>query len=139
MSDRILFPKEDVIDTKYFNIHQDREVPIPGFFIMEAKRKLRSVSEFTNEEAVEFMDLLRKVRKGMFEVLGIKDVYLFQDEDTSHNFHLWIFPRHSWMEEFGRKIQSVRPIMNYAKENMITDVLIKEVKEHVKKIRKYME
>jgi len=138
MGDNILFPNEQVADAKYFEVHQDWEVPISGFFILAPKRKISSISEFTDEEATEFIQLLQKVRQGMQEVLSIKDVYLFQNEDTEHNFHLWIFPRHSWMEKFGRKIQSVRPIMNHAKENMTTDEAIREVKEYARKMREYM-
>lgn len=133
-----LFPNEKVVETKSMEIHQDWEVPIPGFFILSPKRKIRSISEFTDGESAEFMNVLRNIRKGMKEVLGIKDVYLFQNEDTEHNFHLWIFPRHDWMEKFGRKIQSVRPIINYAKANMVTDDIVEEVKESTRKMREYM-
>lgn len=133
-----LFPKEKIIITKLFGIHQDWEHPIPGFFILEPNRKIRSISEFTDEESREFMLLLRNVRKGMRDVLGIKEVYLFQNEDTGWNFHQWIFPRHPWMEQFGRKIQSVRPIMDYAKGHMVNSDVLKEVKESVKKMKDYM-
>jgi len=101
------------------------------------KRKIRSISEFSEEEAIEFINLLHEVRKGMKE-LSIDDVYLFQNEDTPHNFHLWIFSRHKLMEKFGRKIESVRSIMNYSKENMITDDVIKEVRMYVQKMKEYM-
>lgn len=138
MINKILFSKEIVIDTAYFQINQDWEVPIPGFFILAPKRKIKSISEFTDEESIEFMNLLRKIRKGMKEILDIKNVYLFQNEDTDWDFHLWIFPRYNRMEKFGNKIESVRPIMNYAKENMITDEIIKEVKEYVSKMKEYM-
>ena len=37
-----------------------------------------------------------------------------------------------------KKIQSVRPIMNYAKENMLSDDVFKEVKDDVKKIREFI-
>ena len=74
----------------------------------------------------------------MKKVLGIKDVYLFQNEDSKHNFHLWIFPRHKWMEKFGRKIQSVRPITEYAEKNMTKDGNIREVKDAVKQMKEYM-
>jgi hypothetical protein len=87
---------------------------------------------------MEFINLIREIRKGMRNVLKIEEVYFFQNEDTEHGFHLWIFPRHKWMEKFGRKIQSVRPIMNYAKENMISDDVFKEVKEYVKKMKEFM-
>ena len=65
-------------------------------------------------------------------------VYLFENEDTKHWFHLWVFPRFEWMEEFGQKVESVRPIINYAKEKMNTPKVREEVKEFVRKMRDYM-
>ena len=139
MVDNKLFPDDKIIVTNYFDIHQDWEVPIPGFFILAPLRKIKSIAELTDEELSEFSTLLRKVRQGMQEVLQIDEVYLFQNEDTEHGFHLWIFPRYKWMEQFGRKIQSVRPIINHAKENMINDDVFKQVKDYVKKMKTYME
>jgi len=138
MKDKILFPNENIIITKYFDIHQDWEVPIPGFFIITSLRKIKSIDEFSDEEAIEFISLVRKLRKGMRDILKIEEIYFFQNEDTKHRFHLWIFPRHEWMRKFGRKIQSVRPIMNYAKENMLSDDVFNEVKEYVKKMKEFM-
>lgn len=135
MKDNILFPDENIITTKLFKVGQDWEIPIPGFYIIAPLRKINSISEFTDEESIEFINLIKTVRKGMREALKIEEVYLFQNEDTEHNFHLWIFPRHAWMEQFGRKIESVKPIMEYAKENMINEPYIKEVKESVSKMR----
>ncbi|OGZ19423.1 MAG: hypothetical protein A3F95_03020 [Candidatus Nealsonbacteria bacterium RIFCSPLOWO2_12_FULL_39_31] len=75
----------------------------------------------------------------MKDVLGIKTVCFFQDEGTHHNlFHLWIFPRYEWMEKFGEKIESIRPIIDYAKENMVNEKVFKEVRDMVKKMREYM-
>ncbi len=138
MKNKILFPNENIITTDLFNVNQDWEVPIPGFFIIAPLRKLKSVDEFTDEEANEFINLIRKVRKGMRDILKIEEVYFFQNEDSEHGFHLWIFPRHKWMEKFGRKIQSVRPIMNYAKENMLSDDVFEEVREYVNKMKEFM-
>lgn len=138
MEDKILFPKENIITTKLFKVEQDYEVPIPGFFIIAPLRKMKSISEFTDAEAAEFMNLIRKIRKGMKDVLKIKEVYLFQNEDTEHSFHFWIFPRYDWMEKFGRKIQSVRPIIDYAKENMLSDDIFKTVRDYVQKMKRYM-
>ncbi|MBU1204826.1 MAG: hypothetical protein KKA61_01675 [Nanoarchaeota archaeon] len=42
------------------------------------------------------------------------------------------------MERFGRGISSVKPIMDYARENMATDKIIKEVKKSVKEVKKFM-
>jgi diadenosine tetraphosphate (Ap4A) HIT family hydrolase len=138
MTPKILFPNDNIIKTSLFKVEQDWEVPIPGFFILAPLRKVRSIAEFTDEELLEFGSLLRKVRQGMQEVLHIHDVYLFQNEDTEHNFHLWIFPRHAWMEHYGRKIQSVRPIMEHAVEHMSTDDVVAEVRDYVTKMRSYL-
>lgn len=138
MKNKTLFPNETIIKTKHFDIHQDWYIPIPGFFIIASLRKIKSVDEFTKEEAIEFISLISKIRKGMKEVLKIEDVYLFQNEDTEHAFHLWMFPRQKWMEKFGRKIESVRPIMNYAKENMLDGDTFKKVKEDVEKMKNFM-
>ena len=138
MIDKILFPNENIITTNLFNVNQDWEVPIPGFFIIAPLRKLKSIDEFTDEEANEFINLIRKVRKGMRDILKIEEVYFFQNEDSKHGFHLWIFPRYKWMEKFGRKIESVKPIMNYAKEKMLSDDVFKEVRENVKKMEEFM-
>lgn len=138
MPDQKLFPNETVIITKFFGVHQDWSVPIPGFFIIEPLRKMKSIADLSDEEADEFIDLLRETRKGMKDVLNINEVYLFQNEDSRHGFHLWVFPRHDWMERFGRQIQSVRPIMDYAEENMASDLVISEVKDCVRKMGQYM-
>lgn len=141
----VLFPKETVFQTETFEIEQDREVPIPGFFIIapyksiKAKRKLHSITDFTDKEAQELLNLIRCIRSGMRKVLNIEEVYFFQNEDSEHGFHLWIFPRYEWMKKIGIKIQSVRPIINYAIKNMSHDKLvISDVKKYVSKMNKYM-
>ncbi len=138
MKNKILFPNENIVTTDLFSVNQDWEIPIPGFFIIAPLRKLKSIDEFTDEEASEFINLTRKIREGMRDVLKIEEAYFFQNEDSEHGFHLWIFPRHKWMEKFGRKIQSVRPIMNYAKENMLSEDVFEEVRESVRKMKEFM-
>ncbi len=135
----MLFPEAKVIVTDAFDVHQDWEIPIPAFFIIEARRNIRSIADLTEEESAEFISLARKLRQGMKDVLGIKNVYLFQNEDSSHAFHPWLFPRYDWMDRFGRKIESVRPIMNYAKEHMNTGEVKKQVLDAVAKMKGYMQ
>jgi len=138
MAKKILFPKGIIIETKDFRVEQDWETPIEGFFIVASKKKQRTIAEFSEKELQEFVFLVAKVRKAMEEVLAIKDVYLFHNEDTAHGFHLWMFPRHKWMEKFGRKIQSVRPIMDYAEKNMAQTSVIKKVNQAVEKMKKHL-
>lgn len=125
-----------VINTKYFDVSQDFEVPIPGFMIIATKRHLSSVDEFTDEEAVEFTRILRGTRKIQHDVLGIDSVYIHQEEDSSDHFHVWMLPRYHWMEEkFGRKIESVRPIMEYAKNELKTDENLAELDKSVEQLK----
>lgn len=135
-----LFTKEQrtVLRGKTFFVEQDFKVPIPGFMVIMSNTGARSVSEFTEEQSKEFMEVLRKTRDGMRDALGITEICLFQDEDEEHNFHVWMFPRFGWMERFGKKIESVRPIIEYAKKNMLSEEAIEEVLASVSKMKGYM-
>lgn len=134
---KILFPDELVFETSLFTIHQDWEVPIPGFFILSPKRIVRTIDEFTEEETEEYIRLIRKLRKGMKELLRIETVYFFQNEDSKFNFHLWIFPRYDWMEHFGKGIGSVKSIINHATETMVNNKNIAVVRDCVIKMNKF--
>jgi len=133
-----IFKDEIVYRSDLFTIGQDWECPIPAFFILAPNRKVRTIDEFTEEEASEYILLVRKLRKGMKEILNFEDVYFFQNEDTKHDYHLWIFPRHSWMESFGRGIKSVKPIMEYSIKEMMNETVFAEVKGCVKKMKLFM-
>lgn len=129
-----------IAQTKHFDAHQDYEIPIPGFMILASKRHLQSVDEFTDEEREDFIDFLCKLRKTMRRACGIQIVYLIQEEDTSHHFHVWMFPMQEWLvEKFGRKIQSVRPIMEHARENLKTPENLKKVDETIEKMKIYFQ
>jgi len=125
-----------VIRSKYFDVHQDFEIPIPGFMILTSLRHLKAVDEFTEEESLEFMKVLRAARQLQRDVLGIDTVYLHQEEDTSYHFHLWMFPRYDWMEpQFGRKAESMRPIMEYARSELKTEENLSKLDEDVKRLK----
>jgi len=127
-----------ILESEYFDAHQDYEIPIPGFFILASKRHLQSVDEFTEEEQRDFIKFLCRLRLALRQVLGVKIVYLIQEEDTSDHFHVWVFPRYGWMtKKFGQKIQSVRPIMEYARENLKTNSNLKKVKSATQKLKRF--
>ncbi len=134
-----LFPNEKIFITENFDVHQDWGVPIPGFFIIASRKGRISLDEFDIEEANEFFNLVRKLRKGMKDILDIKTVCFFQNEGTHHKlFHMWIFPRYEWMNKFGEKIESIRPIIDHARSSMVNDGVFEEIKDMVRKMRDYM-
>jgi hypothetical protein len=88
---------------------------------------------------VELIRLQRLIRECKKTVIGISDAYFFQNEDSDHGFHIWIFPRHPWMDRVaGRKIQSVRPIMDHAVKN-VTKRTIEEIYRINSRMRAYLE
>ena len=129
---------EKVGETKNFVVRQDYETPIPGFMIISSKKHIKGIEDLSEDERKEFIELLFRVRKAMTDALGIKYVYIAQKEDSIINrshFHIWLFPRYGWMEEYGRKIASITHIVDYARKNMKTDENIAKVKQAAEKIK----
>lgn len=116
-----------VLETKYFHAHQDVAYPIKGLFILASKRHIKSFDELTEEEKLDYIQVLTQIRKAQRAVLGIEYVYYFYNEDTTHHFHTWMVPRYEWMYEFGRSIESVRPILLHARHEMNDAENIKDV------------
>lgn len=129
----------NIIKSEHFDLHQDYGTPIPGFLILSSKRHIQSIDEFTESEQIDFIKTLCRARKALRQTLGIKTTYLFQDEDTSYHFHIWIFPRYNWMnEKFGSRIQSIHPIIEYARKELRTQDNVAAVEKAVKKLKKYL-
>lgn len=116
-----------VLETEYFHAHQDVAYPIRGLIILASKRHIKSLDELTGDEQTEYIQVLSKIRKAQRDVLGIEHVYYFYNEDTTHHFHTWMVPRYDWMYNFGRSIESVRPVLLHARNHMNTNETKQEV------------
>lgn len=106
-----------IIETKHFHAHQDVAYPIEGLVILASKRHFSCLDEMSNEEKIEYINLLSRIRKAQRDALGIENVYYFYTEDTTHHFHTWMVPRYEWMNAFGRSVESVRPVLLHARSN----------------------
>lgn len=62
-------------------------------------------------------------------------VYYFYNEDTTHHFHLWMVPRYKWMYEFGHSVESLRPVLLYARNNLNTEENRSKVIQTIDKLR----
>lgn len=127
-----------IMETPFFHAHQDIAYPIPGLVILASKRHFYTMDELTDEEAEDYMSLIRKLRKAQREVLGIEHVYYFYNEDTTHHFHLWMVPRYEWMKELGRSVESIRPVLLHARKFHSDDENIQKVKDSVNRLAQYM-
>ncbi|MDF2787955.1 MAG: diadenosine tetraphosphate hydrolase [Neobacillus sp.] len=110
-----------IIETKHFHAHQDVAYPIEGLVILASKRHIKCLDELTDEERLEYINIMTSIRKAQREVLGIDYIYYFYNEDTTHHFHTWMVPRYEWMNEFGRSVESVRPVLLHARNHWNTE------------------
>ncbi|NWQ43464.1 diadenosine tetraphosphate hydrolase [Bacillus sp. EB106-08-02-XG196] len=109
-----------IIETEHFHAHQDVAYPIEGLVILASKRHIKCLDELTEEERFDYINSMASIRKAQRDVLGIDYVYYFYNEDTTHHFHTWMVPRYEWMNEFGRSVESVRPVLLHARNQMNT-------------------
>ncbi len=120
-----------ILETEHFHAHQDVAYPVKGLVILASKRHIACLDELTEAERLEYISLLTKIRKAQREVLGIEHVYYFYNEDTTHHFHTWLVPRYKWMYDFGRSVESVRPVLLHARNHMNHDENLAEVRKAI--------
>ncbi|MCM3618310.1 diadenosine tetraphosphate hydrolase [Sutcliffiella horikoshii] len=128
-----------VLETEHFHAHQDVAYPIRGLIILASKRHIKCFDELTEDEQLEYIQVLSRIRKAQRDVLGIEYVYYFYNEDTTHHFHTWMVPRYDWMYEFGRSVESVRPVLMHARNNMNGGENLEEVMEAIEALRRELE
>ncbi len=127
-----------VYEDDKFRVHQDYALPIPGMMVVESKRHIKSISDFTPEELNRYSLVLRKVRDALGSI-GVENATLIQEEKSSH-FHAWFLPIYPWMANVtSGKLRNIQEIFDYAKGNMVTDQHISEVEKATKAIKEYME
>lgn len=124
-----------IASTENFIIHQDPEIPIPGFLIIASKKHIYSISQLDPQEANELFALVYRARKALADVKGIREVTIIQEERSRH-FHLWLLPRYDWMlEGFDNSLSTIRGILAFAKENYKTEENIAEILATVEALR----
>ncbi|MFJ5768735.1 HIT family protein [Psychrobacillus sp. NPDC093180] len=125
-----------IVETEHFHAHQDVAYPIKGLVILASKRHFKCLDEMTEDEQIDYIQILTKIRKAQREVLGIDHVYYFYNEDTTHHFHTWMVPRYEWMDSSGRSVESVRPALLYARNEMNEEANLNEVIKGINALKK---
>ncbi|MGG1631811.1 HIT family protein [Rossellomorea sp. NRS-1567] len=120
-----------VLETEYFHAHQDVAYPIRGLIILASKRHITCFDELSEAEKLDYIHVLTTIRKAQREILGIEYVYYFYNEDTTHHFHTWMVPRYDWMYDFGRSVESVRPVLLHARNKMNNEENLEKVMEAI--------
>lgn len=136
VNEEIIPAGEIIYETENFLLFQDPEVPIKGFIIIQAKKHVNSIIDFTEKEQIELIKLINKARNALKELDICNEVTIVQEERSKH-FHIWLFPNYEWMQEkFGKGIKYLRDINEYVIQNA-TEEDKKEVLEVVKNLKKY--
>lgn len=75
-------------------VKQDASFPLPGFYIVCPTKHYRSLDEMDEVTHLRLFFILREIRRGMREVLGIEHAHVFYEEkaNKSCNVHYWILP-----------------------------------------------
>jgi len=136
ITNKTLIPIGGIIkETENFILIHDPEIPIKGFLIITSKRHLKSITELSKPEALEFFSLCHEARIALSTFDDVLECSLIQEERSGH-FHFWILPRFSWTNElFESSLSAVRPILKYAKENMKTSQNISEIEDCVRRLK----
>ena len=133
------FPGGIIKETKFFQVINDFEIPIPAFLIINSKRHIGSLAYFTEEESADFIDFLVQVRAALKKVLGVERVTIIQEEKTiDSHFHMWLFPWYPWMGAVGSGLPAIRSIMEFARTHNKTEIILKQIAEDSEKLRIFL-
>lgn len=123
-----------------FTLSQDWELPIQGFFVVSPKSCVEKFEQLNKEEKIEMFEIVDKTIK-ILRKNNICDRFdvIFEEKENRH-FHVWIMPRHKWMEDLvGDIIDNVGKIFEFSKLNMRTEENYNRIKEITKIVRKNFE
>jgi len=113
-----------------FTLSQDWELPIQGFLVVSPKKCIEKFEELSLEEKIEVFDIVDKTIK-ILRKNNICDRFdvIFEEKENRH-FHVWIMPRHAWMNDLvGDIIDNIGQVFEYAKKNMRTKENYEKIKE----------
>ena len=132
----IIPPGNIIYNGNSFVLAADPKVPVPGFLVVNSKRHIRSISEFTVQERIEMINLVAHAEKALKELNLANGIIIVQEECSKH-LHVWIFPTTDWMiEKFGKGVQYLRDIFTYAQEH-VNDDTIANTLECIELVRNY--
>ena len=121
-------------ENERFTLSQDWELPIQGFFVVSPKKCVEKFCDLSQDERNELFDIIDKTIKTLREH-DICDRFnvVFEEKSNCH-FHVWIMPRHQWMEALTKNIiGNISQIFDYAKANLKTEETFESIK-HITKI-----
>ena len=122
-------------ETENFILHQDPEIPIKGFLIIASKQHIKSITQLSKTQALEFFGLCYDARIALSSFEDIIECALIQEERSGH-FHFWILPKYKWMNDlFDNSLSSIRLIMKYAEKNLKSKENIEDIENCIERLK----
>ena len=123
-------------EDELFTLSQDWELPIEGFMVVSPKKCCECFNELTEDEQVKIMSIVNKTIN-ILKKHNICDRFnvVFEEKKDRH-FHIWIMPRHKWMEDkFGDMIDYIGEVFDYAKSNFRDEKIYENIAKITKIVR----
>lgn len=98
-----------IYDHKGIKITQDNSFAVPGFYIISFEKQFASIKDLPDLLVKRSSLLLKYLRKGLFESLGIKYTNIYYEEKISKscNIHVWIVPKLGEFN-FNKKLYDIK-------------------------------
>lgn len=123
-----------------FIITQDIELPINGFIIISSVRHIEKFTDLTENEQINLTKLINKTLNILRNNDVAKEFNIILEEKENYHFHIWLMPRHKWMlEKFGKVLKNIKPIQEYALDNLRTEENLKSIQRTCELLRKELE
>lgn len=104
-----------------FTLSQDWELPIVGFMVISPKRCIHKFNELTSDERVEMFNIIDETIR-VLKNNNVCDNFNVVFEEKYTHFHVWIMPRHEWMNKLTDNIiGNLDMIFDYAIETFKTE------------------
>lgn len=116
-------------ENERFTLSQDWELPIEGFMVVTPKRCVEKFSELSSDEQHEMFDIVDKTVKILRENNICERFNVLFEEKEKRHLHVWIMPRHEWMEQFGSITKHIDEIFKYAKDNLRSEEVYNRISE----------
>ena len=124
-------------ENEKFTLAQDFELPIQGFFVVSPKKHIETFEELTENERIEIFEIINKTIEILRKIKICDRFNVIFEEKKNKHFHIWIMPRHKWMENIGGNIiNNIGKIFEYSKINMRTKENLDKINEITKILKR---
>ncbi len=89
---------------------------------------MEQLAELSDKERMNLIDLINKTINILKSNNIAEEYNIILEEKRDYHFHVWLMPRHKWMQEkFGKPMKHIKEIQEYAIQNMQTEENVEKI------------